>query len=221
MRYASDALKKEYKKKCNTQRTINLKKLREDIAQLSLTDFAKNTGITKNDICMLEKGDKQLSLFHILAYKKFFLNEHKISLSVDFIMGFTDIMENTNLNYQTETGLSYDALETLKILKRNNNITNALSILNLLMSDSDHFTALLCNIDTMLNPEAYQTCAIAYIDNSAKCTIKNVLKTDECFAFIKKDAAGNSIGALEIDSTILPSHAYQKLKDIILEYKGK
>lgn len=221
MRYASDALKKEYRKKCNTQRTINLKKLREDIAQLSLTDFAKNTGITKNDICMLEKGDKQLSLFHILAYKKFFLNEHKISLSVDFIMGFTDIMENTNLNYQTETGLSYDALETLKMLKRNNNITNALSILNLLMSDSDHFTALLCNIDAMLNSEAYQTCGIAQLSNGDKAEIKDVLKSDECFAFIKKDIDGSPIGTLKIDSTILASHAYQKLKDVILEYKGK
>lgn len=48
-----------------------------------------------------------------------------------------------------------------------------------------------------------------------------MLKSDECFAFIKKDIDGYPIGALEIDSTILVSHAYQKLKDVILEYKGK
>ena len=116
MAYTSDALKKEYKKETDNQRKKNLKKIREDIAKLSLSDFAKETGITKCDLSMLENGDKLLSLFHIQAYKKFFLENHKINLSVDFIMGFTDIMENNNLNYQKEIGLSSDAIEMLKIL---------------------------------------------------------------------------------------------------------
>ena len=97
--------KKEYKKETNAQRTKNLKRLRENIAKLSLSDFAKETGKTKNDLSMLENGEKTLSLFHIQAYKKFFLEKYTINLSVDYIMGYTDIMENNNLDYQREIGL--------------------------------------------------------------------------------------------------------------------
>lgn len=50
MAYTSYSLKKEYKKETNAQRTKNLKRLRENIAKLSLSDFAKETGITKNDL---------------------------------------------------------------------------------------------------------------------------------------------------------------------------
>lgn len=118
MAYTSDALKKEYKKETDNQRKKNLKKIREDIAKLSLSDFARETGITKNDLSMLENGDKLLSLFHIQAYRKFFLEKHGINLSVDFIMGYTDIMENNNLNYQKEIGLSSGAIEMLMLWKK-------------------------------------------------------------------------------------------------------
>ena len=130
MAYISYSLKKEYKKETNAQRTKNLKRLREIIAKLSLSDFATETGITKNDLSMLENGEKTLSLFHIQAYKKFFLEKYTINLSVDYIMGYTDIMENNNLNYQREVGLSSDAINTLKIFKKSYNelldVTNSL-----------------------------------------------------------------------------------------------
>lgn len=66
MAYTSYSLKKEYKKETNAQRTKNLKRLRENIAKLSLSDFAKETGITKNDLSMLENGEKH---FHFFIYK--------------------------------------------------------------------------------------------------------------------------------------------------------
>lgn len=192
------------------------------LTQAQLSNVFKREGnpVAQSVISKLETSKKippTTSFEVVKAYSTHF------KVTSDYLLGLREVKQ-TDENIamiNKATGLSEQAIETLKMLKENNDITNALSTLNLLMNDTERFTTLLCNIDTMLNPEAYQTCAIAYIDNSTKCTIKNVLKSDECFAFIKKDAAGNSIGALEIDSTILPSHAYQKLKDVILEYKGK
>lgn len=115
MTYLSETLKKEYKDKTKTQRQKNLKYIREKIAKLSLPKFAKETGITKNDLSMLENGDKTLSLFHILAYKKYLCDNHNINLSIDFIMGFTDIIESQNINFQKQVGLSSDSLEMLML----------------------------------------------------------------------------------------------------------
>ena len=167
MAYTSDALKKEYRKETDKKRTKNLKEIRENIARLSLSDFAKETGITKNDLSMLENGDKLLSLFHIQAYKKFFLENYKINLSVDFIMGFTDIMENNNLNYQNEIGLSNDAIEMLKILS--NYKAKYQSVMPGLGADIDV-------INTLLEYQFYITKKAESTNNLPKLSIFHFIK---------------------------------------------
>lgn len=192
------------------------------LTQAQLSNVFKREGnpVAQSVISKLETSKKippTTSFEVVKAYSTHF------KVTSDYLLGLREVKQ-TDENIamiNKATGLSEQAIETLKMLKENNDITNALSTLNLLMSDSDHFTALLCNIDAMLNSEAYQTCGIAQLSNGDKTEIKDVLKSDECFAFIKKDIDGYPIGALEIDSTILVSHAYQKLKDVILEYKGK
>lgn len=207
-----------YKQLRENTETINTSALTQ--AQLSNVFKKEGNPVAQSVISKLETSKKTpptTSFEVIKAYSTHF------KVTSDYLLGLREVKQ-TDENIamiNKATGLSEQAIETLKMLKVNNDITNALSTLNLLMSDTERFTALLCNIDTMLNPEAYQTCAIADINNINRSNIKYVLKNNECFAFIKKDTAGNSIGALEIDSTILQSHAYQKLKDIILEYKGE
>lgn len=123
MAYSSDGMKKEYEKQCREQRKLNLIKLRGEIAKMTQAEFQKTIGFTKNDLSMLENGDKTLSLFHIHAYKTYFLEHHSINVSVDFLMGYTDILENQVLNIGKETGLSNDAIEMLKTFVRRKNIS--------------------------------------------------------------------------------------------------
>lgn len=218
MAYTSDALKKEYKKETNTQRKKNLRKIREDIAKLSLSDFARETGITKNDLSMLENGDKLLSLFHIQAYKKFFLENHKINLSVDFIMGFTDIMENNNLNYQKQIGLSSDAIETLQKLRKSHG--KLLDVTNILLSDKDKAIALLSNIRIIIADDIWQPC-VALCSNDGTGQIPCEPITDpRNLGFCSTDTNGNNYGVLLIDESILKSHSILKIQEILENYKG-
>lgn len=218
MPYTSDALKKEYKKKTDTQRIKNLKKIREDIAKLSLSDFAKLTGITKNDLCMLEKGDKLLSLFHIQAYKKFFLENHRINLSVDFIMGFTDIMENTNLNYQNEIGLSSDAIETLKTLKKTPG--NLLNIVNVLLADPNKAIPLLFNTRIIISNDIWQPCLAVYSSDDTDYVSCEPINANTYLGFCNTDTTSNNYGVLTIDESILKSHSLLKIHEILDSYKG-
>lgn len=218
MAYTSDALKKEYKKETNTQRKKNLRKIREDIAKLSLSDFAKETGITKNDLSMLENGDKLLSLFHIQAYKKFFLENHKINLSVDFIMGFTDIMENNNLNYQKQIGLSSDAIETLQKLRKSHG--KLLDVVNLLLSDKDKAIPLLYNIRIIIADDIWRPCLAHCSDDDTEQIKCDPITPPHNLGFFGTDTNGNDFGVLVIDESILKSHAILKVQEILENYKG-
>lgn len=212
MAYTSDALKKEYKKETNTQRKKNLRKIREDIAKLSLSDFARETGITKNDLSMLENGDKLLSLFHIQAYKKFFLENHKINLSVDFIMGFTDIMENNNLNYQKQIGLSSDAIETLIEINKDHKISG---VINKLLADKEKTSALLYNIKTLVFENNWKPCIAIQSEDNKDIAYYQEINTDTTLGFFSEN-----YGLLTIDDNLLKSHSILKIQEILNSYKG-
>lgn len=115
MGYSSDQMKKEYKEMYETQRRKNLTRLREEIAKLTPTVFKEEIGFTKNDLSMLESGDKNLSLFHIQAYKKYFKENHNLDISADFLMGYTSVIENRSMDISKDLGLSGKAIEILKI----------------------------------------------------------------------------------------------------------
>lgn len=114
MPYNADALKKQYKKTCLEQRKKNLIRLREEIAGLSQTEFSKQTGIQKSNLSCLESGDRDMSLFNILVYKAYFLENHKLNVSTDYLLGYTSVISNTEMNISNELGLSGKSIEVLR-----------------------------------------------------------------------------------------------------------
>ena len=162
---------------------------------------------------MLEKGEKTLSLFHIQAYKKFFLEKYTINLSVDYIMGYTDIMENNNLDYQREIGLSSDAINTLKIFKKSHN--ELLDVTNSLFSDKDKAIALFSNIRIIISDDTWHPCIAHYINDSAEQVKYEDINVSNCLGFYR-----DNYGALLIDESILKSHSLLKIQEILESYKG-
>ena len=136
MSYTADALKKAYEKECLEQRKKNLIELRENVAKLSATDFSKKTGIQKSNLSSLEKGDRDLSLFNIQAYKTYFLQEHNLNISVEYLLGYTK-NKYAEENYQMitrTTGLTDESIDVLKNLHNGNMTEDLFNTLNYLIS---------------------------------------------------------------------------------------
>lgn len=118
MGYNADTLKKRYQKDCLEQRKENLLRLREEIAGLSPTEFSNQIGIQKTNLSSLEHGDRDLSLFNIQAYKTYFLENHSLNISVDYLLGYTSVIENGNLSVSNDLGLRGKSIEVLKSWKK-------------------------------------------------------------------------------------------------------
>lgn len=114
MPYNADALKKQYQKACLEQRKKNLIRLREEIAELSQTEFSKQTGIQKPNLSCLESGDRDMSLFNIQVYKTYFFENYNLNVSTDYLLGYTSVISNTEMNTSNELGLSGKSIEVLK-----------------------------------------------------------------------------------------------------------
>lgn len=141
MGYTADGLKKEYKKNYHEQHKKNLIRLREEIAKMSLTEFSKNLGIQKANLSSLEHGDRDLSLFNIQAYKKFFLEKYNIDISTDYLLGYTNNMYADD-NYQIAsqmTGLSDKSIEVLKKFNRKSWLRHYIEPLNYIL-ESEQYT---------------------------------------------------------------------------------
>lgn len=213
MSYSSDALKKEYHNKTDSLRKSNLKKLREEISCLSLTDFGKAIGITKNDICMLENGDKTLSLFHIQAYKKYFLERHGIDLSVDFLMGYTDIKENNNAKFQSRIGLSADSIKSLQKMKSNDLL---METINTLFSKEEKLEPLLYNLRLAMGSDYWIPCVALTTEDNYSAGVKYFSDYEfPAFQMVDKDGTG---GVLIVSADILKSHALLKIQEILNDY---
>ena len=121
MKYSSEQSKNDYKKYL-TQRKVNLIRLREKIANMNQAAFAKDIDITAKDISTIENGEKNLSLFHIQAYRKYFMENYNLNVSVDYLLGYTDVIENRSMNIGNELGLTGESIEMLKLMndKKNN-----------------------------------------------------------------------------------------------------
>lgn len=143
MSYNSNEIKKQYENQCCKQRKENLVKIREEITNLSQSNFARELGFTKNDLSLLEHGDKNLSLFHIHAYKTYFSDKHNIDVSVDYLMGYTDVLENRSNKKAKSLGLSGDSIKMLETWaeckEKNSNIdcfaTPSLFAINVILED--------------------------------------------------------------------------------------
>lgn len=150
----------------------------------------------------------------LLAYKNFF------HVSIDWLIDSnvkTQFLSGDIAITSKTTGLSDDAINTLSRLKDDPLTKYLLQILNVLMEDEDSFTALLANIDTAMHPDSYVS-AVAIGDPNEDKLKPLPLDYGQYNAFIKKDASGNDIGILVVDSSILRSHSLQKIEEIILRY---
>lgn len=137
--YRSEDMKEDYKKQCIKQRSQNLIRLREEVARKNLTEFAKAIGFTKKDMSTLESGEKNLSLFHLHAYKTYFKENHNLDISADFLFGYSTIMENVTIDLNRKTGLSGKSLAMLELMNGTNHYDlnhRNIEILDLILSNT-------------------------------------------------------------------------------------
>lgn len=132
MKYSSEQSKNDYKKYI-PQRKENLIRLREKIANMNQAAFAKDIDITAKDISNIENGEKNLSLFHIQAYRKYFMENYNLDVSVDYLLGYTNVMENRSMNISNELGLTGESIEMLKLMNDKKNTLYPENKKNLLM----------------------------------------------------------------------------------------
>ena len=106
-------MKMNYQKECHTQRSENLIYLREQIAKMNLTDFSKEIGIVKTNLSDIEKGNRDLSISNLHSYKTYFLEKYNLPVSMDFLLGYTDMIENKSMNMAQDLALSRDAIDSI------------------------------------------------------------------------------------------------------------
>lgn len=226
MAYSSDAMKKSYKTECDTQRTKNLIKLREEIAGLTQAEFIREVGFTKSDISNLESGEKLLSLYHIQAYRLYFKEKHNINVSVDFLMGYTDIIENRSLNIAADLGLSNDAIESLKKIKEcadeDKTIKDDLDMLNFLMSDFVQFDVFISHIRQFIDnsyniPMHYDSKVDAFVESELPDSpIKGAYFSIGRKIEVKEET---HIQRLDVSIKVIESYALQCIQEHLRTWK--
>ena len=219
MIYNSDSVKKDYSQQYSKQRGLNLKRLREEFANQSPATFRKEIGFTKNDLSLLECGEKNLSLFHIHAYRTYFKNNYDLIVSVDYLMGYTDVINNQSMDVAEDLGLSNDSLVSLKYLK-NYWDPRVINTLNYIMKDSNTFLDLIDWISI-------------FIDNpyTIPLRINEDGKPEEC-GYTVNGENGILLGQEMLDNKgnigykckgigvdILESHAMLKIQEILSSWR--
>lgn len=119
--YLQSEMCKHYRENFFIQRKKNLIHLREDIAKMSLTSFAADIGIAKGNISSVESGDRDLSVGNIQSYKTYFKENHNLDISVDYLMGYTDIIENKSASISKDLRLSNESLDFLRNMNESYN----------------------------------------------------------------------------------------------------
>lgn len=112
--YSQLKMKDEYRKKYSLQRKKNLIHLRFDIANLKLSEFASRIGIVKSNLSEIEDGKRDLSIGNIQSYKTYFKDNHNLIVSADYLLGYTDVIENQKMNIALDFGLSNNSIEVLR-----------------------------------------------------------------------------------------------------------
>ena len=81
---------------------------------LSQREFARVLGIAHSAISQIESGLKDMTIKELVAYKE------KCKVSYDYLLGEADCKEVENQKINLVTGLSEEAIEKLKVMKRSN-----------------------------------------------------------------------------------------------------
>lgn len=221
MEYSADSLKKRYEAEYKEQRKKNLIELREEVAQLTLSDFSKQIGIQKSNLSNLEHGDRDLSLFHIQAYKTYFKEKHDLNISADYLLGYSQ-NKYSNEDYQMisrVTGLNDSAIDCLKYLQSEQTRVYGTSILNTLMKEKKNFSALLGNIGIMLDKYDWDRVIAILDEDTPDYAEYRTLSANAYPAFARKDSNGKYDTSLVLDTWALKDIAYLTIKNILDKYQ--
>lgn len=127
-----------------------------------LVELRKESGYTQSHVadhinCVLKtyQNYEQGRNFPTLQYADSLANLY--SVSIDYLLGKSSYTNADGEIIGKFTGLSNSAINTLLWLKSHQYPIPTLQTLNLLMSRKELFEPLLCNIDIMLEPSAFQT----------------------------------------------------------------
>jgi len=211
-------LKDKYNKKCKKRRGENFLSLRVDVAkEENQRKFAESIGIAKERISELEKGDRQPSLYHILAYRDYFLENYGMEISSDYFYGFTDIKENKNASFADDIGLSEESINTLKKVKKNWD-SKEREALNYVMKDSDLFLDFLKWLSIYMDNK--YTIPLAHDKEKGDFPCNNSFGDIVLGELIKDNKGNDGYKTIGIGVDILESHAMRMMQKIIDIWKG-
>lgn len=138
--YSQIKMRDDYRKEYSAQRRKNLIHLRSDIAKMNLSDFANNIGIVKSNLSEIEDGKRDLSIGNIHSYRTFFKEKYNLTVSIDYLLGYTDVIINQIADIASDFGLSNDSIEALRNMPDTeidmfNKLAAENGMLNLLLSE--------------------------------------------------------------------------------------
>lgn len=208
MPYNSDSIKKEYEKNFKNQRIENLIRLRKIHSQTQL-EFAKDIGFTTKDVSALEKGTKHLSLFHVNAYRKFFKENYNLNVSVDFLMGYSQIIDNISDKLSESLGLEPQVIERLKALNSEDAVVDLNTIFNQFVMNERVFYGILWNLHMYSHAEEF----LPYLCKDEEDEPDEIELSD---LFFVVDDKGHNI---QLDCEIFETIAERNILHFLREFK--
>lgn len=188
--YSQSVMKMNYQKECHEQRSENLVYLREQIAKMNLTDFSKEIGIVKTNLSDIEKGNRDLSISNLHSYKTYFGEKHNLNVSTDYLLGYTDMIENKSMNMAQDLALSRSAINSIIGMSEAER-----DVFNRLVSDNDVFYLLLDQLYKYGNDSTYID---IQIHNHIRCSTEKIKDKNKIDSIMK-------FGAIDSFNLILQS----------------
>lgn len=138
--YSQIKMRDDYRKNYSVQRKKNLIHLRSDVAKMNLSEFANEIGIVKSNLSEIEDGKRDLSIGNIHSYRTFFKGKYNLTVSVDYLLGYTDVIINQIADIASDFGLSSDSIEVLRNMSDTdldmfNKLASETGMINLLLSE--------------------------------------------------------------------------------------
>ena len=172
----------------------------------------------KIDVHLKSDTAEHLQSSYLIAYCKFF------NCSADYLLGFIDLPTHEFVDISKNTGLSPNAISTLKILANYstpNFRNNRLEALNYMMKDTNLFFNFMSNISLYMNND--YTTPLFYDHNTGKyidCSYHTPNGNGILFGKEVIDNKGNpGYACMGVETSILESHAMLEIQNIINEWR--
>lgn len=159
---------------------------------------------------------------YLSAYCKFF------NCSADYLLGSIDLPTHKGTDINTETGLSNDAIETLKTIairakiQLGGSASKRLDTLNYILKDGETFEEFLSNLALYIDNN-YKTPLYRDPDKQCYVDVSYVCANGErgmAFGYQTKDNKGNDgYESIGVSVDILESHAMLKMQEIMNNWK--